>query len=977
LASRFPQLEILGLLGKGGMGAVYKARQQGLDRLVAVKILPPEISGDPTFAERFTREARALARLSHPNIVAVYDFGRTPTLPSPSGREVEGAGDLLPSPSGRGAGGEGEGLFYFIMEYVDGVNLRQAIQSGGMSPKEALAIVPQICDALQFAHDEGIVHRDIKPENILVDKRGRVKIADFGLAKLLGQAPGDVSLTGTQQVMGTLRYMAPEQLEGTKAVDHRADIYSLGVVFYELLTGELPIGRFAPPSKKVEIDVRLDEVVLRALEKEPEQRYQHASELKTEVESVRLNPAPAKAFRPGPASTPGSIAGHEMEPAVGKPFNAPRLSRCALWGVIWAPCVLFVLVFVALVFIHPRAEKGSPGPTVFPAQVFMVVAGLFALVGVMAPFGTTILGVVAIGQIRRSGNKLYGLPLAVFDAWLFPMLLLDSIILTAVAAVTLAVLVLLIGLQGPLNNLVEILDEALTLGIGLSIIAWVDYRIARAVWRNATGYQAPAKSAAAIPSTPAVQTPGAPAQRVATGYGSRPPVQPAAPLVEIPPVRCSPWRRARLLATLTVWTAVLVGGFGYFMPLIWNEWWPWVYKEYCEASVNPQSGAYGTVHLRAERKMYCWGQHDDRPILKRPWVGTATIDLPGQGAAMTLEMDAFADKWRLTRPDGQEIQGPFEPPLRLVTPWMRDAGIDISKPGVQEEAAALIGLVKDAAKGVLLGVAPSPDYLPPGGTKIGPFTVVGSLSWQRSIAEGAVGPVDRRLLAGALLLAIWLPGIPIIVRRHRRRLAAARETEQRYRLGTIGFWVATLCLLGAAATSILPWVWLSSSSPTSMFRNAPMPDLGAFSNWYGAMSGLAFLTVLVLCFLTDFFNVRRSWQPRAMVTAGAIVVVATGILFWRLTGPPATARVVTIDFHGYPQMVALVSTVGCWQEHELCRGSFPESSLPKTFDQQSGLGLQLAMALGLVLLMVGCVTSWRARRRAAEPTHSVTWKENR
>ena len=125
-----------------------------------------------------------------------------------------------------------------------------------------------------------------------------MKIADFGLAKLLGHAPGDVSLTGTQQVMGTLRYMAPEQIEGTKAVDHRADIYSLGVVFYELLTGELPIGRFAPPSKKVEIDARLDEVVLRALEKEPKQRYQHVSEVKTEVEAIRgsapvLAPAPA------------------------------------------------------------------------------------------------------------------------------------------------------------------------------------------------------------------------------------------------------------------------------------------------------------------------------------------------------------------------------------------------------------------------------------------------------------------------------------------------------------------------------------------------------------------------------------------------------------------------------------------------------------------------------------------------------------
>jgi predicted Ser/Thr protein kinase len=283
LASRFPQLEVLELLGKGGMGAVYKARQKELDRLVALKILPPEVAHHPAFAERFTREARALARLSHPNIVTVYDFGRTSGPPPASSTEVPAAG----------ADG---GLFYFIMEYVEGVNLRQAIQSGGMSPKEALAIVPQICDALQFAHDEGIVHRDIKPENILVDRRGRVKIADFGLAKLLGHAPGDESLTGSQQVMGTLRYMAPEQFEGTKDVDHRADIYSLGVVFYELLTGELPIGRFAPPSKKVEIDVRLDDVVLRALEKEPEQRYQHVSEVKTEVDAIRGS-APAVSGR--------------------------------------------------------------------------------------------------------------------------------------------------------------------------------------------------------------------------------------------------------------------------------------------------------------------------------------------------------------------------------------------------------------------------------------------------------------------------------------------------------------------------------------------------------------------------------------------------------------------------------------------------------------------------------------------------------
>jgi hypothetical protein len=182
--------------------------------------------------------------------------------------------------------GQADGLYYFVMEFVDGVNLRQAIRSAKMNPQEALAIVPQICEALQFAHEEGVVHRDIKPENILLDKRGQVKIADFGLAKLLGQEAIEHGLTATQQVMGTRGYMAPEQMQGTKDVDHRADIFSLGVVFYELLTGELPLGRFPPPSRKVQIDVRLDEIVLRALEREPEQRYQHASDVKTAIERM-------------------------------------------------------------------------------------------------------------------------------------------------------------------------------------------------------------------------------------------------------------------------------------------------------------------------------------------------------------------------------------------------------------------------------------------------------------------------------------------------------------------------------------------------------------------------------------------------------------------------------------------------------------------------------------------------------------------
>jgi len=283
LAPKFPQFEILELVGRGGMGAVYKARQKELDRLVALKILPPGIGTDAAFAERFSREARALAKLNHPGIITIHDFGRA------------------------------DGLYFFVMEFVDGVNLRQLLNAGRVSAREALAIVPQICDALQFAHDQGIVHRDIKPENILLDRRGRVKVADFGLAKLvggkdvpLGRPPtagpaASPDLTDAGKVMGTPQYMSPEQIQAPGEVDHRADIYALGVVFYQMLTGELPGKKIEPPSRKVHIDVRLDEVVLRALEKKPELRYQQVSVMKTEVETIATSgPAPAGAADAAP-----------------------------------------------------------------------------------------------------------------------------------------------------------------------------------------------------------------------------------------------------------------------------------------------------------------------------------------------------------------------------------------------------------------------------------------------------------------------------------------------------------------------------------------------------------------------------------------------------------------------------------------------------------------------------------------------------
>jgi serine/threonine protein kinase len=263
VAAAFPQLEILELIGQGGMGAVYRARQPKLDRPVALKLLAVPAGGGGTFAERFHREARLLARLSHPGIVTVHDYGET------------------------------GGFFYLLMEYVDGVNLRQAMRAGRFTPAQALALVPKICEALQYAHDEGILHRDIKPENLLLDTRGRVKIADFGIAKLLGDKATDATLTASGLAVGTPHYMAPEQLERPQDVDQRADIYSLGVVFYEMLTGELPIGRFAPPSQKTPVDPRVDDIVLRALEKERERRQPNVTQVKTEVEQITGTPASA------------------------------------------------------------------------------------------------------------------------------------------------------------------------------------------------------------------------------------------------------------------------------------------------------------------------------------------------------------------------------------------------------------------------------------------------------------------------------------------------------------------------------------------------------------------------------------------------------------------------------------------------------------------------------------------------------------
>ncbi len=327
LTAAFPHLEILQLLGQGGMGAVFKVRQKELDRIAALKVLPGEMAADAGFTERFLREARLLASLSHPHIVTVYEFGQR------------------------------DGIYFLLMEFIDGVTLRQALRAEPikkLGAKETLAIVGQLCDALQFAHDEGVVHRDIKPENILIDKRGRVKIADFGLARLLGQSPTMPTLTRTHQLMGTPAYMAPEQIEGLPGIDHRADIYSMGVVFYELLTGELPLGRFSPPSERAETDVRLDEVVLRTLAREPDRRYQQASHVKTDVEALR---SPVTAAAP-------AVATRRRRIGVGVAgFVA---------GILATP-LIFALMYLVLEVRHERMRETAVVPK--PPQASVSIDG--------------------------------------------------------------------------------------------------------------------------------------------------------------------------------------------------------------------------------------------------------------------------------------------------------------------------------------------------------------------------------------------------------------------------------------------------------------------------------------------------------------------------------------------------------------------------------------------------------------------------
>lgn len=299
LESCLPGYRDFAFIDRGGMGAVYSAIQTSLERKVAIKILPPDLGEDPLFVDIFHSEARLLARLQHPNIVAIYDFGRN---------------DL--------------GHLYIVMEYVEGTSLLEILQKHGpLDTMRAMEITAQVCAGLQFAHDRKVIHRDIKPTNILIDDRDSVRVADFGLAQGLQQGAPTVSPGGRLLRIGTPVYSAPEQMKAGAVVDARADIYSLGVTLYEMLTGRLPSIPLQPPSKISGTPSMLDRLVLQAMDPDPARR-----------------PASAAAMAEGLRSTARRLS----TPALSRTIsNRPIVSM--MTTVIITTCLIYLLDEVALI----------------------------------------------------------------------------------------------------------------------------------------------------------------------------------------------------------------------------------------------------------------------------------------------------------------------------------------------------------------------------------------------------------------------------------------------------------------------------------------------------------------------------------------------------------------------------------------------------------------------------------------------------
>jgi len=244
-------------LGSGGMAVVFRGTQLSLNRRVAIKVLPKHFVKKKVFVERFESEAAVLASLNHPNIVSVIDRG------------VE------------------HDTYFIVMEHIEGGTLKDRLASTeGLIPDEICNITQQALRGLEYAHRHGVVHRDIKPGNIMINHENVVKIADFGLAHL-AKTHGGLDVTREGQSMGTVKYMAPEQLTSAKRVDGRADVYAVAVCLYEMLTGKLPLGTFKMPSEhNPELDARWDDVIVKALRMDPDERYASAAEMAEAIHEI-------------------------------------------------------------------------------------------------------------------------------------------------------------------------------------------------------------------------------------------------------------------------------------------------------------------------------------------------------------------------------------------------------------------------------------------------------------------------------------------------------------------------------------------------------------------------------------------------------------------------------------------------------------------------------------------------------------------
>ncbi|MEQ1749687.1 MAG: protein kinase, partial [Prosthecobacter sp.] len=305
--------EVRQYIARGGMGAVYRGMHMSLARPVAIKILPPELrQEDPQYAERFQQEARAMAKLNHPGIVGVYDFGQM-----------------------------ADGTLYFIMEFIDGTDVDQMVLAQGrLTTAHAMSITAHVCDALHYAHSQGVIHRDIKPANIMVGYDGRVKVADFGLAKSLRQK--DLGLTQSGHVMGTPHFVAPEVLIQGMEVDHRADIYAVGVMLYQMLTGKVPQGVFEMPSLQVAgLDPRYDQIIARAMREDRDQRYATILEMRQALDGILTQPVPQS--KTGHQTVPASAVRRPVGPPPPRPSSpsaARRRSKMPVGITVMAACVM-------------------------------------------------------------------------------------------------------------------------------------------------------------------------------------------------------------------------------------------------------------------------------------------------------------------------------------------------------------------------------------------------------------------------------------------------------------------------------------------------------------------------------------------------------------------------------------------------------------------------------------------------------------